>query len=245
MLQSARRQYLQAMGIECYVLRGRRAEGSAVAPDARERPPVPAAALAQRPVAVVRQLLDGDGDGDRAATGDGVAATGVPPGPARPRMPDADQVPHFRLCVLDLEGSLLLLDEELLSQGELRKEQLQLLGDLLRTARILRHGDASGDVQIQSFYWPQVEDRSLDQSLPRAREALAHYLRERTRDRGPVLWLGAPNAPPASASAMVDGSAACLDGPAVQLNPELLDVTAPGTVRASAWRALEAMGAAT
>ncbi len=238
MQESARGRYLQAMGIDRYLLRVRGSGDVAAAPEHAGQPAVPPEALAERPVAVVRQLLDVD----EAERRDEVPAAAAQTDTGKQLAGEADRVPRFSLCVLDLQGSILLLDDALLSQGELRLEQLQLLGDLLRTARMLHHGDGTGDVQIQSFYWPQVEDPSLDQSVPRAREALAHYLRKRTVGSGPLLWFDAVHATAASASVLDAKTVAGLGGPAISLQPELLDLTAPGTVRAAAWQALQALG---
>ncbi|TVS10033.1 MAG: hypothetical protein EA417_19450 [Gammaproteobacteria bacterium] len=240
------------MGIDCYVRRaaavatGRDAAGNPDRPTPDDLtpaagPPSPAAeTLAQRPVTTVRQLLEA-APGCPAPVPESAAA------PAAAPQSDAAQtvVPRFRLVVLRLAGSVLLVDEGLLSPGEVRGEQLLLLGDLLRAGRLLVQGSAEGEVEKQVFYWPQVDDPALDQAVPRAREALAFHIRSRLEDGpGPVLWVGAEDAPDHSGSTMARLGIADLSVCAVRFDPDLLDLTLPGSVRVAAWKTLGTLGAA-
>ncbi len=256
-MQAVQLRYLHAMGIDCYV---RRAAAVATGRDAAADPdrptpddltpaagppaagpPAPAAeTLAQRPVTAVRQLLD-------AAPGRPAPVTESAAEPATAPQSDAAEtvVPRFRLVVLRLAGSVLLVDEGLLSPGEVRAEQLLMLGDLLRAGRLLVQGTADGEVEKQVFYWPQVDDPALDQGVPRAQEALAFHIRSRLEDGpGPVLWIGTEDAAAESGSAMARLGIADLRVPAVRVDPELLDLTLPGTVRVAAWGTLSTLGVA-
>lgn len=120
---------------------------------------------------------------DRRATAESREADAAPGGNARApttagrRDSSARQEPpRFNLVMLELGSGILLVDEALLQIGALQSHQLQLLADILRTGVMLRAGPSGGEVQRRAFFWPQLEDSQVDQSLPRAQEALSYFL---------------------------------------------------------------------
>lgn len=115
-----------------------------------------------------------------AATGDTGPAWQPPPQAAAAEA-EAEKAPRFSLLLLELGSGLLLVDEAALAPGELRHGQLQLLADLLRTAVLLRGQRPADQPSQRSFFWPQLEDSEVDQSLPRACEALDYFLEQRRR----------------------------------------------------------------
>lgn len=239
-MQAVKLRYLNAMGIESWVRRSRPEAAAGMQGDAETT----ARQNSGEPVAAVRSLLDAKPGTARAPAPAPEREPGSAPNPSSAPAGPA-LTPEFRLLVLQLAGSVLLVDEALLAPGALRSEQMHLLGDVLRSARLLVHGDATGSIEQQIFYWPQVDDAALDQGLPRAREALAYHVRSRLGDSGPLLHV-TQNAEieAASGSAIARDSLAELTVAVLELSPELLDLQAPGRVRAQAWADLCTLAAA-
>lgn len=260
-MQAVKLRYLNAMGIESWVRRSSPAAVSSVG-DEPETTGSVVEMLAQEPVAAVRSLLDAEADA-------------VPPSVAPPDMPAGDDesepvtarpepstqkekkqptgpesppqaTPEFRLLVLHLAGSVLLVDESLLDPGMLQAEQMHLLGDVLRSAHLLVHGDAAGNIEHQVFYWPQVDDATLDQGPPRAREALAYHVRSRLQGGGgPLLHVTrGPEWEAGSGSAIARDSMAEIAATVLEVGAELLDLQTPGRVRAQVWARLCTLKAA-
>jgi hypothetical protein len=158
--------------------------------------------------------------GDAAASGreEGVRAlldavddsAALPPGPAgqadsgvSPPDPDAEAaaissvepdapapVPRFRLRILGLGAGMLLVDEAALEAAP--AAALQRLGDLLRAGCLLRQAATGAKVESQTFFWPQLDVADVDQSLPRAVEALSAFVRRRSEGAGFFLILVEP-----------------------------------------------------
>lgn len=245
-MQAVKLRYLNAMGIESWV---RRSHPVAVLSPDHEAEAAESVVeeQAEEPVATVRSLLDSEvgatpqaASSPRASAADDSAST--PAQPASGPQPEPGATPEFRMRVLHLAGSVLLVDEVLLDPGALQAEQMHLLGDLLRCAHLLVHGDATGSIEHQVFYWPQVDDATLDQGLPRAREALAYHLRSRLQGgNGPVLHVSGEVG---QGSVIARDSMAELAATLLEIDPELLDLQAPGKVRAQAWVRLRSLEAA-
>lgn len=248
-VQAVRLRYLTAIGVESWVRRSAPAAAVGVAvvsghaatvDESKARVDRAVEQLAEEPVAAVRSLLDverGAGPAEDATT-----RTPKVPGPEVGIVaePEAPVTPEFRLLLLQLGGSLLLVDDALLDPGALRSEQMLLLGDLLRTAHLMVHGAAGGNIEYQPFYWPQVDDPALDQGPSRAREALAYHVRMRLDGGvGPLLLVSADSAAgPHSATAIARDIMASLDTMVVDISSALLEPQAPGRLRAEAWAAL-------
>ena len=151
-------------------------------------------------------------------------------------------MPRFRLVVLQLASSMLLVEEGLLGASRQQAERKLLLGDVLRTATLLHCGEAEGSIDSHVFYWPQVDDAGFDQGLPRAREALAYHVRQRAQ-AGFVLVVKAADGN-GFGQAAGDASRALqgLDGlpvPRLELESALLADTAEPAARAAAWETLQ------
>jgi len=248
-VQAVKLRYLNAMGIESWIRRSSpeavssmRGEPAAAAADAEagtsEAANTVVEMLAEEPVAAVRSLLDAEPGAVPAS----VTPPSIPVGDTEsaPVAAQAQVTPEFRVLVLHLAGSVLLLDESLLDPGAVQAEQMQLLADVLRSVRLLVHGDATGSVEHQVFYWPQVDDAALDQGLPRAREALVYHVRSRLEGGGgPVLHvIDSHELEAGSGSAIARDSMVELGGSVLELGAELLDLQAPGRVRAQVWAKL-------
>lgn len=256
--------YLNAMGIESWVRRPRSEAVSSQQGDAQATADAEAAAdvvvpvswasatvidgMAEEPVPAVRNLLDVEPETVRASVPASMPTPALrlrgevesePADPRRPSKPlsQTQVTPEFRLLVLHLAGSILLVDETLLDPAALQADQIQLLGDVLRSARLLVHGDAAGSIEHQVFYWPQVEDAALDQGLPRAREALAYHVRSRLQGgAGPVLHvIPGSGLAASSGAAIVRDSMAEFGATVLEVAAALLDLQAPGRVRAQIW----------
>lgn len=253
-VQAVKLRYLNAIGIESWVRRRDPAADAGVtaavetssAPQvAAGRQPTVVEMLADEPVAAVRNLLDAE---------PGAVPAAVPPSTAasRPAQPTADSefdaapAPEFRLLVLYLDGSVLLVDESLLEPGGLGSEQLLLLGDVLRAARLLLHGDAKGRIEQQVFFWPQVDDAALDQGGARAREALAYHVRMRLEGgSGPILHVAqSSDADPGSGSTIAREGLRDIGVPVFEIGTDLLDPQAPARVREQLWAELCNLGGA-
>lgn len=243
-MEAVKLRYLQALGIERWIPRSQpRPSPDAVQPEmadpVEERAEEVAATvsqLAEEPVAAVRQLLD-VAAGAPAAPVPAATTTAIPES-APPAAVEPTTVPECRFSLLELQGALLLVDETLLAAGAMEAEQVHLLGDVLRTARLLQSGDAAGQLQRQVFYWPQVDDPTLDQGLPRAQEALAFLLRQRSGDgSGPLLWILAEEDGDSAASEVARGGLDACPGEALLLPAGLLDLDATA-VRQQVWRRL-------
>lgn len=256
-VQAVKLRYLNAMGIESWV---RRSSPEAVSSMGEE----PKAAdsvvemLAEEPVTAVRSLLEAEAGAApapvapplRPADGDAESPPVAPrsqPDPQPNPQPtlQLQATPEFRLLVLHLAGSVLLVDESLLDPGVLQAEQIHLLGDVLRSAHLLVHGVSTGSIEHQMFYWPQVDDATLDQGLPRAREALAYHLRSRLEGGGgPLLQvIQGPDLKAGSGSAIARDSMAVLTAMKLEVGAELLDLQAPGRVRSQVWDRLRSLEA--
>jgi len=255
-VQAARLRYLNAMGIESWI---RRSSPAAVSEMAREdeateaqgaraegaAPAVPIAEmLAEEPVAAVRSLLAAEPGAEPAPVppppSTAQRETAPPPASSAqvPGKSSASVTPEFRLLVLHLAGSVLLVDESLLDRGALQTEQLLLLADVLRSARLLVHGDATGPIEHQVFYWPQVDDEALDQGLPRAIEALAYHVRMRLEGGGGPVLNVVRDGEPETGSAIARDSIAELDAKVLEIAADVLDLQAAGSVRAQVWARL-------
>ncbi len=247
-VQAVKLRYLNAIGIESWVRRSEPlavssmpgdAETSAAEETLSDGENTVVEMLADEPVAAVRNLLDANPGAARAAQTPSAAAAHRETVSASAETP-AQVTPEFRLLVLHLAGSVLLVDESLLDPGSTRAEQMLLLGDVLRSARLLVHGDASGSIEHQIFYWPQVDDAALDQGLPRAKEALVYHVRMRLEGgSGPVLHVTRGiELEVGSGSAIARDSVAELAVTALEVGAELLAAQASGQVRAQLWAEL-------
>ncbi|HSG90860.1 MAG TPA: hypothetical protein VLA56_16705 [Pseudomonadales bacterium] len=195
--------YLAAMGIEVW---SRRALAPAVpAADADDgaaaseqmRPAVQSRAAAPSPAAggdaaadgaeAMRRVLEPStpASASRAPVAEPAAAKAPATVPAQAPAAEIGPPPEFRLRVLVLGAGLLIVDEQAVAEGG--RDRLQRLGDLLRAACLLRGGPAGGRIESQTFFWPQVDGEGVDQSLPRAVEALGAFVRRRADTAGGCL----------------------------------------------------------
>jgi hypothetical protein len=176
----------------------------------------------------------------------------APSGPARDEVapseaeaparsaPEAQPVPRFRLTVLELEGALLVVDDALLEPLPDRRRALAPLGDLLRAGHLLRGRAVAARVGTRVFHWPQVEGDAVDQTLPRAREALQAFAQRRTGEGGFVLRIE-PSVAASSAVREVLAALDALDRPFAGVDPAFLEVS-DGLARRAAWTALRTLG---
>ncbi len=243
-----RSRYLSALGVTEWARRDRsaaRAEPEAPAPDAAAPDTAPPAATAHPAAAVpvraeearsLHALVD-DRPAPPGPTQDEQAQP--EPGAPAPAPPEAQPVPRFRLTVLELEGALLVVDDALLEPLPDRRRALAPLGDLLRAGHLLRGRAVAARVGTRVFHWPQVEGDAVDQTLPRAREALQAFARRRTGEEGFVLRIE----PSASAGAAVRAVLAALDAldrPCAGVDPAFLEA-GDGPARRAAWTALRTL----
>ncbi|MCC5886509.1 MAG: hypothetical protein JJT88_08745 [Gammaproteobacteria bacterium] len=255
-VQAVKLRYLNAIGIESWVRRSSPAAdtgasgagGSAVVAESASDPAsdpeeTVVEMLTDEPVAAVRSLLDAKPGAEPVAVPPPAPEAQPAPVAAADEAPTA-VTPEFRLEVLHLAGSVLLVDDSLLDPGALRSEQLLLLADLLRCAHLMAHGDATGSIERQVFYWPQVEDAALDQGMPRAREALAYHVRMRLEGgSGPVLHVARSDGAVAGCgSTIARDSIASVGARVLEITAELLDPQASGQgsgkLRAQIWAEL-------
>jgi hypothetical protein len=243
-----RSRYLAALGVTEWTRRDPAAEPTgaastldaalgAVQPEASAPAATPSAAEPARPgeARSLHALVD-----DRPASPHREAAARSEREDPAPAAPEARPVPRFRLTVLELEGALLVVDDALLEPLPDRRRALAPLGDLLRAGHLLRGRAVVGRVGTRVFHWPQVEGDAVDQTLPRAREALQAFARRRTGEDGFVLRIE----PSASASPEVCSVLAALDvldRPCAGVDSAFLAAAADGAVRRAAWTALRTL----
>ena len=124
------------------------------------------------------------------------AASEAPSTTSAPPVEAIGPPPRFRLFALRFGAALLLVDE--MALPETRRETQQRLGDLVRTAGLLSGGvlAPARELEVQTFYWPQIEAQHVDQSAPRATEALLAWVNRCTDDGAGVLVV--VDAPPAA-----------------------------------------------
>lgn len=229
-----RSRYLSALGVTEWARRDRATERTApeapaldASPEAE--PPLPEEARTL--YALVDEHAASSARARHEAPSDAEA-----PGPAAP---EAQPVPRFRLTVLELEGALLVVDDALLEPLPDRRRALAPLGDLLRAGHLLRGRAVAARVGTRVFHWPQVEGDAVDQTLPRAREALQAFAQRRTGEDGFVLRLGSSEAAsPAVRSVLAALDA--LDRPCAGIDPAFLGAV-DGSVRRAAWAALRTL----
>lgn len=200
-LNVRQRHYLALLGVDHFVRREQVA-----APAATVEPE----AGIEQPPGVERSPADTPETGGRAQVSDARAAEnpagyladmqGATEAPEResaakeqlvapPPNPAPAEIPSFRLLLLEASGGLLLANLESLEQERDGGHQLQRLGDLLRAAVLLRQGQAPETLARSEFFWPQVDDPGLDQSLYRAQQALHYYLTRRPEAEPPLFVL--------------------------------------------------------
>jgi hypothetical protein len=85
---------------------------------------------------------------------------------------------------------MLLVDEAAVEASP--RASLHRLGDLLRAGCLLRRSATGAKVESQTFFWPQLDVADVDQSLPRAVEALSAFVRRRSEAEGFFLVLVEP-----------------------------------------------------
>ncbi|MEE4362195.1 MAG: hypothetical protein V2I63_11820 [Pseudomonadales bacterium] len=147
-------------------------------------------------------------------------------------------MPRFSLTLLELEGALLVIDDRQLDADLDRRDALLPYGDLLRAAHLLRGHCSAGRVQAQRFAWPQIEGGDLDQTLPRAAEALAAFAARWGSSEGFIIRVVA-----ADQDASVRSVYAALDGvsrPSIELDGAGLSEGEPAA-RLQVWRALDGL----
>lgn len=248
-----RSRYLAALGVTEWVQRGLAPEPAQSGSTLPEREAVPEMPAVQAPSAAtsvsaapvsgttgeaeaLRALVDETPRSSAQGEADRGAAATTESAPPEPAPPGTEPVPRFRLTVLELEGALLVVDDALFEALPDRRRALAPLGDLLRAAHLLRGRSVDARVGTRVFHWPQVEGDAMDQSLPRAVEALQAYAERRTDAAGFVLRI----APAASAGPSVRAVLAALDAlerPCATLDPAFLEA-ADARARRAAWAAL-------
>lgn len=205
-----RLRYLAAMGIDVWIRRQRGEDVPASAPADRVQVGAESEAFAGTGGREegVRALLEAVDDSAASATarsteapspvapGTDPAAESAPSAAGEPDAgPDGESaapgpVPRFRLRVLGLGSGMLLVDEAAVEAAP--RASLQRLGDLLRAGCLLRQAPTKGKVESQTFFWPQLDVPDVDQSLPRAVEALSAFVRRRAAAEGFFLILVEP-----------------------------------------------------
>ena len=149
--------------------------------------------------------------------------------------------PRFRLFALRFGAALLLVDEMALPDA--RRETQQRLGDLVRAAGLLSGGALAPtrELEVQTFYWPQIEAKHVDQSAPRATEALLAWVTRCTEDGAGVLVV--VDAPPAAIPGDAVAPLAALEGLPVRrarIDARFL-VPDDGSAQRAAWVALQSL----
>ena len=148
-----------------------------------------------------------------------------------------EPVPRFRLQALRCGLGLLLVDEAALPDA--RRETLLRLGDLLRGGLAVRGADLTARIETQAFFWPQVEAAHVDQSRPRAEEALTAWVRRCTNDGEGFLVLVEGPAP----SSAPLGALEALPVRRARVAASFLAGADPAVHR-DAWRALDVLAVA-
>ena len=149
--------------------------------------------------------------------------------------------PRFRLFALRFGAALLLVDE--MALPEARRETQQRLGDLVRAAGLLSGGALAParELEVQTFYWPQTEAQYVDQSAPRATEALLAWVTRCTEDGAGVLIV--VDAPPAAIPGDAVAPLAALEGLPVRrarIDARFL-LPNDGSAQRAAWATLQSL----
>ena len=183
--------------------------------------------------------------GKAAWTGPAMDSAPATPSARSPEAPTLTDgvIPRFRIRVLTLGNGLLLIDESALPDEP--REPLQRAGDLLRAGCLLRGFVTEEPVESQVFHWPQIDVATqVDQSMPRAIEALCAFARRRAEAAdGFLIVMAEPPATGPGASAIGSDGREPLEAldtlplPRVRVPGAFLTAADAGTDR-SAWASL-------
>ena len=174
-----------------------------------------------------------------------VPASDIPTAAApREAVSETASPPRFRLLALRFGATLLLVDE--MALPETRREIQQRLGDLVRTAGLLTNGALAPAraLEVQTFFWPQIEAQHVDQSAPRAEEALLAWVTRCTEDGAGALIV--VDAPPAAIPGDAVSPLAALETLPIRRARIDAGFLAPGDSAAqrAAWAALQTLAVA-